>query len=326
MKVTDAERYINMLVGNISFHADYNAFVNNEKRLLIVEGQTDKTFIEKYVANDVTTIIANKAFGNRMDADNERINCKKAIIQTIYGLYRLPVVIKCPQNADKWLVYGLVDRDDGIPPEFENLERIFITDTRDLETLLLATDVRLVDRVSCGKVDYETYCLALNLSFRLSELRSVIHETWEELECGCVNAGSNEVDFSRFIVDNQIVIESLVDYIIDQSGITYSKPQKDKHIQKIMAHKRIRKMQDIEKMFKSENGSLDASFWRCVNGHDILAILRYLNAEMSSKYRNKGCHSLNRMFEMDLICEYDTQCFKNAVLYESLLNSSLVNS
>lgn len=42
MNVGVINKYVKMLVGNLSFSMDYNNLINESKRLLIVEGQTDK--------------------------------------------------------------------------------------------------------------------------------------------------------------------------------------------------------------------------------------------------------------------------------------------
>ena len=68
------------------------------------------------------------------------------------------------------------------------------------------------------------------------------------------------------------------------------------------------------------------SFWKDVNGHDIVSAIYYVNNNIKNKYFNNTStsYSLNRAFEIALINIYDLECCKNTPLYHALQGVDIV--
>lgn len=96
MNVDSINYYLRMLVSNLAFTADYNSFSKGSKRLLLVEGDTDKQFIKGLINDDVACVIANKAFCEKKDFQKQKINYKSAIVQVVFGLSKIPILLSCP--------------------------------------------------------------------------------------------------------------------------------------------------------------------------------------------------------------------------------------
>lgn len=317
-----------MLVGNVSFHADYQKVSNGSKKLLLVEGQTDKKFIEKILRDDVVCIVANKAFGNKNSYEKESFNCKEAIEKTLYGIKRIPMLVKCPSGAEKWDLYGMIDRDEGIEREFEQVHGLFVTDTRDLETQIISTDRKVFNRISICKISHIEVMTSLLISYQLAVMKEVIrHDVKDKLSLACINTGSKEVEMEKFIDVDHVNINKLVEYILDSSNVSTS--CKRKVIEQILASKRYKKEADASFAWKKKMETFDpdniSDFWQIINGHDVLETIRYISKDAGRAFGNTSS-SLNREFEFELVDKYDHSNLAKTKLYEEMSKCSLVKS
>ena len=173
MKGNEIGESAKKLIANLFLWYDSISFQNNKKRLLLVEGTTDKDFIERITnKNDVYCVTPNNS------VDSAPINNKEAIVQALFGLFRPEILDKTDQQnvrklkeKVKDLVFGMVDLDYDDPSSYEPMPWLFVTDTHDLETLLLSTAEDLVRRLKIPE-DYskKAYYLAYQLGFLRREV------------------------------------------------------------------------------------------------------------------------------------------------------------
>ena len=153
IKADKVNEYVNSLMANLSFKADYQSFLkkNGEKaRLLIVEGTTDETFVKNVISPDVACMIARKAFMKRAsfgaETREQAINYKAAIVQLVYGLSKMPQIISC-KGSENWIVYGMIDLDfdDEDSNLYKKTSQLFVTDTHVRPAVVVEADVSADD-------------------------------------------------------------------------------------------------------------------------------------------------------------------------------------
>ena len=331
MKTDSIDKYVKMLVTNLTFNSDYNNFVNGTKRLLIVEGQTDKNFIEKILNKDIVCIVASKAFGFKNVPEVIDKNCKAAIMQVVYGLSEIPILISCPKDAEKWIVFGMIDLDnDDSERVFLSTSRLFVTDTHDLETLLLSTDEELLQRLDMCSISIEDAQNAFCLAYQLGLIRQILIEKNEsELKIEPICCGGRyEVDFTKFVENGCINVKKLIEYVFEKNNKQIVTAEIEKLIKKVCSDKRIKKQVNngllTNVSWKEMSSSKQIDFWKEVNGHDILSILRYVNNDAAIKYYNYNETSLNRSFEIDLINKYDYENLEKTKIYQNMLEENVI--
>ena len=331
MNVEEINKYVKMLVGNLSFSMDYNNIVNGSKRLLIVEGQTDKKFIEKILNEDVVCLVANKAFGLQKGFGQETTNCKSAIMQVVYGMSKIPMLINCPKGSEKWTVFGMIDLDYDSPTgEYMSTPRLFVTDTHDLETLLLSTDSGLLQKLDECVIPVEDSKKAFYLAYQLGVLRQVVYEANDSvLTLKPISGGGQaEVDYASFVDGYEINLKKLLDYLNKKNDESISAPKLKKLLEKSSSDRRIKKKITKDYVWNSTweefESSKVADFWEVVNGHDILSLLRFINQDAAEKYGNKNAFSLNRDFELDLVDNYEYATLEGTKIYKDMRNEKVV--
>lgn len=331
MNVEEINKYVKMLVGNLSFSMDYNNLVNGSKRLLIVEGQTDKKFIEKILNEDIVCLVANKAFGTQKGFGQENTNCKSAIMQVVYGMSKIPMLINCPKGSEKWTVFGMIDLDYDSPTgEYMSTPRLFVTDTHDLETLLLSTDAGLLQKLDECVISAEDSKKAFYIAYQLGVLRQVIYEANNtELTLKPISSGGqNYVEYSGFTDGYDINLKKMLDYLNEKNETPISAPKLKKLLEKSASDKRIKKKINSDYTWNSSWEEFESSkvtdFWEVVNGHDILSILRYINQDAAEKYDNKNTFSLNRDFELDLVNHYEYAALEGTKIYKDMCKEDVV--
>ena len=331
MDVEGIKKSINDLVVNLTFKAGYNSFLDEDKRLLIVEGKTDEDFIEEHLEEDVSCIVANKAFGSRAGFEQNTMNYKRAIVQVVYGLSKLPTLIKIPKLLENRVIYGMVDLDYEKPTNPELLvQRLFVTDTHDLETLILSSDNEVLLRIKACVIPQEDIQKALYLAYQIAKARDVLFDVSDrDFEINAISGGNDrDVDYARFVENYEINVKKLVKYINHESDNSVSTAKEKKIAEKAMADKRLKKRLTKEGIWNSTwdkfNPSDNDDYWEVVNGHDILSLLRYINLDASNRYANQNGYSLNRAFEEDLIKNYEYTRFAQTRMYLKMYSEKVI--
>lgn len=330
MNLEQIKKYIKILVGNLSFTMDYNKFLKKGlKHLLIVEGQTDKKFIENILCDDIVCMIANKAFGIQKGFGKESINFKNAIMQVVYGMSKVPNLLNLPKYFENFKTFGMIDLDYDNPEE-NHPSRLFVTDTHDLETLLMSTDNYILQRLGDCFISLDDSKKAFYLAYQLGLLRKIIFDIKDkDFKLTSISTGTNnEIDYSCFIEEFEINITKLVRFLNNKNDFCLSSAKEKKIIDKILADKRLAKRLDKNKKWNLDWKFFEPSsiedFWEIVNGHDILSLLRFINQNVAQKYNNKDEYLLNRDFEEALIGNYNYSSIKETKIYKDMRTENVV--
>ena len=310
----------------------YNAidFEKKEKRLLLVEGETDRLFIEKITNDDVNCITPNMSF------DPDSTNNKKAIVHALFGLFK-PEMLCEPERSNvlelklkeklKNLVFGMVDLDYDAPSSYEPMPWLFVTDTHDLETLLLSTDEGDEGLVRRLKIPEDYSKKAYYLAYQLGFLRRVVAKLIDKgivKEKTFLKPMKSEANYEKFVDKNtcKINLEELLNFF------EYNKNDKDE----ILNNKEIRKKIDKDSfLWKGDLKDFDKStyedFWRVVNGHEILSLIRYIyQQEANEGAINEALPLLHADFEKIIITEYDYSALEKTKIYDRMKNENVVDS
>lgn len=333
-KLNDIERLANLLAAEARLKLDYKKYLCNMRKLLIVEGSTDQTFIEKFKNELVDCIVAAKVFLNNdqfRTKPSENINCKNAIVKIIIGISHYPSpFVAYPSDLDQWDLYGLVDSDCEELGISKPTPRLFITDTHDLETLLLSTDGNLLSRLEECEIRQTDVKKAYYIAYQLAYLREELGSYSSDLDLMMISCGSWQVKFSVFVNDGVINLTELVKYIISESGskLPASKVKKicDNIAKSKVAMKKIDSVGNWKQPFDSFDVKEISDFWSLVNGHDILQLLQFINEDACFAFQGNGGYRLNRSFEMSLIAAYDYSQFENTILHEKMLAAGLLKA
>ena len=237
----------------------------SKKIILLVEGTTDKTLLEHIIDTNSVSIREINYYGRNIHKDLK--DCKKEIVYTILDSFL--------DEENDVTIYGLVDRDyydlDGIITYYLKTnvedeedkkylwnkvkEHIFVTDTRDLETLLIYTQKDIYKLFNLSKEEYKKaiYISMQLLTYRdlLMQLRTIIKKDNKERgidernkcdivlddnKCGCVFCNPNEnleytVDFDALLdekndekdEDNTVIsLKSFCKYVCEKLWVYYT--------------------------------------------------------------------------------------------------------
>ena len=323
MNLNEIQKFINLLSARIHLYDNYFTFSNSSKKLLVVEGSTDKRFLDKsnYLNNDVRCIIANDAFGsgNGLSSQN-KIIYKNAIVFVVYGLSKIPALINYPDCLKNCAVYGMVDMDFDIAAQYTQNNCLFITDTHDLETLMLSTDSNLLQGIEELSITHENVKLAFFMAYELGMIKRILSEkgiTTQPL--------SNELSFDYFFNRNHLISFPNVMSFINSISKSFSPSTLKKKNDEIL--KKNKKLFDENGLWRhpfSNTKPLPKDFWSISNGHDILNLLRYIRPDLSSILHSFSGAGLNRSFEIKLIDKYNYKAFKTTKLYEKMKREKIV--
>lgn len=334
IQTEDIKRCVGIVVARLKMKLEEPIPSGKTIRVLLVEGKTDEVFVAGKTADDIkcfpmgSILKARNAF--RDDDAQNAVNSKEAIMQTVYGLNVLPAIIDC-KGADKWKVYGIVDRDYDDFEAYTCSRGLYVTDTHDIETLLISTDPAIWSRLEKCEIKQEDITKALFIAYQLAILRNAIRQIGD-VTIRSIKSGSYDVDFSAFVDDGKIALRKLLDYLNERNKeiapeAVLSSKDSEKLIQNILKDKQYKKLLNSEGEFKTsiENFETDKidNFWIVVDGHDILALIKYINENAAVKYNDYTAYSLNRDFEMDLIKSYDHAQFKRTALYSNMLRDKV---
>ncbi|MBQ9395713.1 MAG: hypothetical protein IJU23_09405 [Proteobacteria bacterium] len=303
----------NSFKANEVFHTNSAGF--SGKKVLYVEGPTDELFVKKLALEQKIKI---KVYSSNDDEntqhfyDSRQSFCPTSPIRTLHPNSKpaqKEAIIHLAENH-RGTNYGLVDLDFDF--ELKCYGHLFVTDTHDIETLMLSTDLDLMN-----KLDIDSDCLkkAYFMAYQLGIVRFVMHKN----KCkSCLNQYSN------------------LAALFDESSYKLSLDKLCSHMENNCNPQYI--PQIIEELSIGdffENGEWscslsefdhdNADFWRIVNGHDILTLVCCLQPQIDQKYHRiqpDAPHIRNRKpdrkFETDLITHYDYDCVSNTDVYRAI--------
>ena len=319
LKIADIQNRVNQLKTYLEFKADPLTFSRNKRKILVVEGKTDERFMKKYICEDVACITVSQLFtplSHKSIYGGNSISNKIVIIELINGLTKYQHFINLPPNLKKWKICGMIDKDFDEQSQIEGLSLLFITDTHDLETLMLSTDETLLQRVGSCQISSDEATTSLFLAYQLSHMRLLLKTFRKKFP--------NYDDITHF---SECVTD---DYKISFSKFLHSfcDDISTNEVKKMILDKKIRKVLAKDGIWASDldNFKIDKidNFWNQVNGHDILMCLRFINKNAALFFPNGNRYSLNRNFEMALIDEYRSENFKHTNLSSQMKEEQII--
>ena len=333
VETKEVEKLTNLLVTNAKLKLDCSAYTGKNRKLLIVEGETDKIFFEHVKNETVDCIVAERVFNSDSmfrTVSTGRVNCKDSIVKIIYAITKIPsMIVQYPENLDDWDLYGMVDLDDGIDNSVESLPRLLVTDTHDLETLLLSTDPTILSRLEGCNISAEDTVKAYFVAYQLGIVRKLLSGYYDSksFDLQKLSCGSEQVNFGAFVKEVKINLADLINYVTEESSEKYSSERIRSILNKTLNGKIGKKYFQTNGLWKQDITAFDFSsienFWKIVNGHDILQLLQYYNADVFSAFSRTG-KALNRGFEVKLIDTYDYSKFRKTKLYGKMKELGLI--
>lgn len=326
---SDIEYYANKILGPIVFNADRRMMESMSgnmrspgERYLLLEGTTDRNFFQKIVAEDVVCyaasdfVVSNTAFKESetkkpLSVPNP-VSCKKAIYRLLYGKEKARSYVRWPKGTENINPYGVIDRDFDKDSKYDDIERLIITFTHDLEMMIIATDRQTVfSRIPDCKIEPEDVKKAECMAYQVAKIRHAVREYAFQKKVkisdynlvGDVGLTSYE-SFSNGAAVNAF---KAVDHILDAYP-KLEKTERETHKNGILRFltDSVNKNGEFKYTYNDFDPYETEGFFKEVNGHDYLAALAYLNEDANCKYSKKTASRLNRMFESDLIqvCDY----------------------
>ncbi len=331
MDKAEVVKYKNNLLTNLRLRGEYDAAAGIKKKVLMVEGKTDFTFIEPIKSDDTRCLSvadfmkARNAFSTSKTGKQEKYNSKEVIITILKHIAYYPEYYDFPKGAEKWPLYGLVDNDFDNGNALTRVTKLFYTDTHDLETLIISTDSELFSKLEQCTISADEVKAALYIATQLAAYRQAIIRNGVLNPSNIMNPDGT-IDYMIFTEDNYINNAILLDYINKKE----EKPLPAKKLKK--AHKDIindlKKLLDKDGRWKKSFDSFeitdDSDFWMDINGHDVLSAICYKNRDAMESFDNESGYKYNRDFELALIGVYNYECFKKTMLYKKLESAGLL--
>lgn len=310
------------------------------KKILIVEGSTDYRFINKKspLCDDVFCTIAKEIDPN--------FNYKELILSAVEGWPNFYPILM-PKDLKNWKVFGMVDMDFDDVNKLKNTAKLFITDTHDLETLMLSTERDILQKIKGCKIEHKDVKKALFMAYQLGKMRQLFSsdEFLGEIpfKKGLSAKNGEEVEYSSFFNnDYQILLNDLISHLYTKANKAISTAKEKRLLRQLSKDKSIKNDLDKDKKdkedkeekwkWKSKLDSFDFDepnpddLWDVVNGHDILSLLRYVNEEAAITFKPSPQYETDRSFEIALIDAYDPENFKKTEICRQMREAGIVKA
>ena len=317
------------LLNNLRLRGDYESALGLKRSVLMVEGKTDEAFMMKILRPDarclpvVEFMRARSVFST--SPSSRDVNYKEVIITILQRISMFPVVFDFPKGAEKWPLYGLVDHDFGTEGDYTRVTNLFITDTHDIETMMLSTDPELLTRLPNCSISLEDVTRALYLASQLAAFRKAIADNGT-LSLRAISDADGTVDYSEFTEDDRISLTKLVEHINRQTEPPLSREKLKRTGDKIAAEMRRQLDKDgrWKKPISAFTAEQDDPLWMDINGHDVLSAMTYVNITAREVFSNANGYAWNRDFEFALSGAYDYSQLKKTKLHKKLSDKGLL--
>ena len=203
------------IINYIQFHHDYKVFSKQTEKYLLVEGDLDRQFFDNQFAKSVQCVVVSNIirsrgalsssfFKSKSQTQNVKTNIKSVVCETIIGIAQLSAApwmqtsgkVKWPPKMEKWPLYGIIDLDFNDEEQYEKYKKLFVTETHDLETMLLATDENVLSKLNCDFTEDQikkAFFMAYQMAFIRKNLPDDLPHVLDKIQ-----NHSGEVDFPSF--------------------------------------------------------------------------------------------------------------------------------
>jgi len=325
--VNEINTYIKYFESFVVLQQNYLSYFDASRLLLFVEGPTDKYFIGKYLTHNVDCRPVKDILQSIevLEQNTQNFNCRQVIVN-LCRIKQLAPILEYKLNENEWPIYGLVDSDnrDDNP---QTINTLFFTDTHDLETLILSTDIEILFRLLDCQITNDDIKKAFLLSYQIHIIKDILHDNYANIPLSYYEI-TIDTRFELFMKNNEINIPDFIKYLKECTNTELSGSRINEIINNVMESKSIRslfntKTNDWKISWSSFAHSSIQDFWHVVNGHTILCLITYFCEHAYNSFA-KDTHQHNRAFENALIKEYDSPKFKTTKLYSNMKTAGLV--
>lgn len=313
------QKEMTLLLGAISMRINYWSYGNiRPTKVLLVEGSTDKKFIDQYVKSEVLSQIGICTFGRPHGKSSDQ-NVKKTIIRIVRGATEFKALLHIPPRMQDVEITGMVDKDFDSEMCYSQDKNIFVTDTHDLETLMLSTDKSVLKRFDdCPLQDIDIQ-RSIFRAYQIGVVLPVLHEY--KIDTHSISGGDSCADYNSFFDgQDRVSLSQLLEYLLRDKRAARS------CLLSAAKHKAIRSKFDKEHFWNSDLPTfyrdVPSDLWKKINGHDVLALIMFFSAAAALKFNSKS--KLNRKFEMAIIEKYKKENFKNTDIYRKMQGRAIV--
>ena len=332
MPIANYDKELGVAIAYIGMKCNFQHHISNsEKKALIVEGFTDECFVNRVKQPNVLCFTLRNVLATRgimLNSHNE----KGLILYLFQRLSNNPDFFGFPKGCGQWHIYGLIDRDYDDETLNFRLPRLFVTDTHDIETLILSTDSDVLSRINKIVVSAETINWSLFLSCQLACYRQALYRLAgkkQEIDIRNINSPNGTINFSAFVENDNIIPEKLIKLIYANQGNRLSNEKLNGLTRSILKDKQVKKNLDSSGKWKFKKETFEPAdvenLWQQIRGHDILSAICFYNPEIDLVFQNVGKNGINRGFEIELIDKYDLATFVNTDLYQQMKAADLVS-
>jgi len=331
----------------------YERLKRGEARFLLVEGKTDERLFVRNLYNDDVIVCAVGDIFQSQDVlrrnyssscqglgtteirkpTTELVNSKNAVIEILSAFHFAPVF---NIDASSWKVFGVVDSDYSNESETTSLQNLFMTDTHDIETLLLMTDETLLNRILNGLFSDDDIKKAYYLSYQLAILRTVFYADtyktkiktlegepillWRTIKTRLRNMQDRTL--GSIVIGDAIDVTKLVRYVydgilLDNEVMEWSVRYMHDEIMKKHIDANTGKWKEHWDTFQ-----LEEDFYQLTQGHDIARFLRYVTRNRRSDLSYEDQTRIRNM-EFLLVDNYCLSCLKKSQLGIDLINNRI---
>lgn len=282
-----------------------------------VWGAAHEKVISKKISKDLErkTLVENESENESKDnKDEQKIPSIKNIILAIFRAFEnyIDRIIDRENNYFKPFdghVFGIVDKDDDDGGQLCGTEgRLFITDTHDLETLILSSDKRDCYFIGGKTLTQEELDKACYLAYQLNKFKKKAEDYISKKQKALLKKDNGQyVNFNAMVRDKdkyKLNLEYVISYLnLDDNQVKLIKNLFDKDSLNWKSS-----YEDFKKINEAER-------WLILNGHDIASAVGAVYPDMCE---------LGMSFEKALVLAYDITKFYNTELGKALEAANLI--
>lgn len=317
--IDELQKETDLLFGAISMRMNYWSYSKSIRRtkILLVEGGTDKMFVDQYIKPEVLSQIGTCTFGTKYGSSDR--NVKKAIIQIVRGTTKFKALLRIPSSMQDVEITGMIDRDFDSETCYSHDKNLFVTDTHDLETLMLSTDESVLNQFDDCPLKREDIQRSVFRAYQIGVVLPVLHEY--KIDTRSISGGACCADYNAFFdEEDRVSLLHLLECVLG------NKKEAKKFLPSAAKHKTIKSRFNKEHCW---NGDLSVFYknvpndlWEKINGHDVLALIMLFSAAAALKFNSKS--RLNRKFEMAIIEKYKKENFRNTAVCRKMQERGIV--
>lgn len=319
----ETDLYIKYLLGVIKLRSDYQLFLNNKKNLLLVEGQTDSTFISHYLNGKTDAVIVGDGYLDIKGRKQSVANCKNIIVSTVKSITRSETSLSMKINPE--IVKGMIDKDNDEESIYADVKNLFVTDTHDLETMLISSDPDLFAKIEeCNILD-EDIERAIFMAYQIGYVRKYLNKVLTvKLSFKNISPGRNIIDYAAFFSNDKLNIGEIIDYLNSGPYYYILKSKVESIKESVIWSEDFRHVTNSEGVWNEDMYEFQERFtyelWNVINGHDVLSLLRFVNPSTEKAF---GGYTF-RYFENAIIKAFDYSKYKKCEMYKRMKEAELI--